>query len=72
MEDLKIMSKVDNATWDYDVEADTLYISMGEPQAGVGFDAGNGIILRYKEDTKELIGVTIIGVKARSSQLFRD
>ncbi len=72
MKELKILTSVDNANWDYDAEADTLYISIGEPQAGVGFDAGNGIILRYKEGTKELIGLTILGIKARASQQFCD
>ncbi|MFQ3598922.1 MAG: DUF2283 domain-containing protein [Chloroherpetonaceae bacterium] len=72
MEELKIIPNISHANWDYDGEADTLYISIGEPQAAIGLDAGNGIILRYKEDTKELIGLTILGVKARASQQFHD
>lgn len=72
MEALKIALKTENATWDYDDEADVLYVSIGEPQAGVGLDIGDGVILRYKQDSKELIGLTILGVKSRAAQLFND
>lgn len=28
--------------WDYDDEADTLYLSFGKPKAAVGLDIGKG------------------------------
>ncbi|MCS6988514.1 MAG: DUF2283 domain-containing protein [Chloroherpetonaceae bacterium] len=72
MEALKIALKRENLNWDYDEEADALYVSVGEPQAGVGLDVGDGVILRYKEGTKELIGIAILGVKARAAQTLHD
>ena len=35
--------------WDYDSEADVLYISFGAPRPAVGVDMGNGVIMRYDE-----------------------
>jgi len=35
--------------WDYDREADVLYISFGAPRPAVGVDMGNGVIMRYDE-----------------------
>lgn len=49
--------------WDYDVEADVLYLSFGEPQPALGLDLGDGVIARYKEENGELVGFTFIGIK---------
>ena len=51
--------------WDYDEEADVLYISMGEPQKALGVDIGEGAIVRYVEATNEVVGLTLIGMKER-------
>ena len=51
--------------WDYDEEADVLYISIGEPRPAVGVDIGEGVVLRYDEARKELAGLTLIGLRAR-------
>jgi uncharacterized protein YuzE len=52
-------------SWDYDEEADVLYISVGEPRPAVGVDIGEGVVARYDEEQKELVGVTLIGLRAR-------
>lgn len=60
METLNISEKKDKIKWDYDAEADVLYISFGNPQNAEGVDIGEGTIVRIQADTKEIIGVTII------------
>ena len=66
MEALKILEKEENLSWEYDEEADVLYISLGEPQKALGLDVGDGVIVRYREDIGEVVGITIIGMKERS------
>lgn len=66
MEALKILQKKENLNWDYDEEADVLYISVGEPAKALGLDVGEGVIVRYQEKTGEVVGLTIIGVRQRS------
>lgn len=66
MEDIKILEKKENLNWDYDEEADVLYISIGEPVKALGVDVGEGTIVRYREETGEVVGLTIIGVKERT------
>ena len=65
MEAIKILEKKENLNWDYDEEADVLYISMGEPQKALGVDIGDGAIIRYVEATNEVVGLTLIGMKER-------
>lgn len=65
MEAVRILEKPAAINWDYDEEADVLYLSFGEPQPAPGIDIGEGIILRYDEARKELIGLTLIGLRAR-------
>ncbi len=60
METLNISEKKDKIKWDYDAEADVLYISFGNPQNAEGVDIGEGTIVRVQSDSKEIIGVTII------------
>jgi uncharacterized protein YuzE len=52
--------------WHYDEGGDVLYVSVGEPVQASGLDIGDGIIVRYKEETGEVVGLTIIGLKERS------
>jgi len=65
VEAIKILEKKENLNWDYDEEADVLYISMGEPQKALGIDIGDGAIIRYVESTNEVVGLTLIGMKER-------
>jgi uncharacterized protein YuzE len=60
METLNISEKKDKIKWDYDAEADVLYISFGNPMNAEGVDIGEGTIIRIQPDTKEIIGVTIL------------
>ena len=65
MEAIKILEKKENLSWDYDEDADVLYISIGEPRKALGVDIGEGAIVRYIESTGEVVGLTLIGVKER-------
>ncbi len=65
METIKILDKKENLSWEYDEEADVLYISIGEPCKALGVDIGEGAIVRYVEETGEVVGLTLIGVKER-------
>ena len=65
MEAVKILEKPANLTWDYDEEADVLYVSVGEPSPAVGVDIGDGVVLRYDEPHKEVVGLTVLGLRAR-------
>ena len=60
METLNISEKKNKIKWDYDAEADVLYISFGNPKNAEGVDIGEGTIIRIQSDTKEIIGVTIL------------
>lgn len=66
METLKIFEKKEKLNWEYDEEADVLYISTGRPTKALGLDVGEGVIVRYDEKTGEVVGLTIVGVKQRS------
>jgi uncharacterized protein YuzE len=62
---IKILEKKENLNWDYDEEADVLYISIGEPRKALGVDIGQGSIVKYVESSGEVVGLTILGVKER-------
>jgi uncharacterized protein YuzE len=65
MEALKILQKPSEIAWDYDEEADVLYLSVGAPRPAVGVDIGEGMILRYDAAGKEVVGLTLVGLRAR-------
>jgi uncharacterized protein YuzE len=58
--------------WEYDGEADTIYFSFGKPRPAVGADVGEGVVVRYDEKAKEVVGLTIIGVRRRLEQHIKD
>lgn len=62
---IKILEKPAEIDWDYDEEADVLYLSVGDPRPAVGVDIGEGVIARYDEEHKEVVGITLIGLRAR-------
>ncbi|MGH8490973.1 MAG: DUF2283 domain-containing protein [Gammaproteobacteria bacterium] len=68
MEALKILEKPNEITWDYDEEADVLYISVGKPRPALGVDIGEGVVLRYDEAAREVVGLTLIGLRERLLQ----
>jgi len=46
-------------------------MSFTAPQEALGQDVGDGVIIRYKEKTKEVVGITIIGVRQRTLGAMR-
>ncbi len=68
MEAVKILEKAERIDWEYDEEADVLYLSMNTPAPALGIDIGDGVILRYDEPNREITGVTILGMRARLLQ----
>jgi len=65
MEVLKILQRPQEIDWDYDEEADVLYLSVGKPQPALGIDIGEGVVVRYDEAHKEVVGITLIGLRDR-------
>jgi uncharacterized protein YuzE len=50
---LKILGKQDNVEWDYDEDADVLYVSIGSPRQALGIDIGEGLVIRYDDAGNE-------------------
>lgn len=65
MEAVKILERKDRVDWEYDEEADVLYLSIGRPRKATGVDIGQGVVVRFDEKKKEVVGLTILGVRAR-------
>lgn len=65
METLKILEKPGSITWEYDEGADVLYLSMGEPQPAVSLDLGDGLVARFDEQKRQVVGLTILGFRQR-------
>jgi len=73
MEAVRLFEKKDvPLEWEYDEEADTLYISFGAPKPATGGDVGEGVIVRYDESAREVVGLTIIGVGRRLEEYMRN
>jgi len=53
--------------FDFDEEADVLYISFEKPQQATDSDLlDNGVLLRYRDDT--LVGMTIMNISKKIVQ----
>lgn len=65
METVKILERPATINWDYDEDADVLYLSIGEPRPAIGIDIGDGLVLRYDEGQREVVGLTVIGLQTR-------
>lgn len=65
MKAVKILERKERVDWDYDEEADVLYLSIGKARKATGVDIGDGVVVRYDEKKKEVVGLTILGVRAR-------
>ena len=63
MEALKV-EKPKEVEYEYDEEADVLYISFGKPKEALTMDLGSGILARYDKDSNKMVGFTINGLKA--------
>ena len=65
MEASRILESKHNLDWDYDGEADVLYISVDTPKPAVGVDIGEGIVVRYDEARGEVVGISILGIREK-------
>lgn len=65
MEPLKILERKQNLNWDYDEEADVLYLSVGEPDEALGVDIGEGLVVRMDAAEQEVVGLTVVGLRSR-------
>ena len=65
MDALKIAEHAADVSWEYDDEADVLYLSLGVPTDALGVDIGNGIVVRVDEVTNEVVGLTVVGLRSR-------
>lgn len=68
---LKIEERSASARWSYDGEADVLNLSPEQPRPADGVDIGGGVIVRYDEESGEVVGLTIIGIGERLSKELR-
>ena len=65
MEALKILDRRESLQWDYDEEADVLYLSIDAPKPAVGVDIGDGVVVRYDNQKNEVVGITLLGLRER-------
>jgi uncharacterized protein YuzE len=65
MEAIKFLENTRNMELKYDEEADTLYLSIDKPRPAMSIDVGNGTIVRYDEKSREVVGITFIGLRER-------
>lgn len=61
-----------NARWNYDEEADVLYISAGEPKPADSVDVEGGTLVLYDRDRKQIVGATIVGLRARLQRVLEE
>ena len=72
MVSLKLQERQSNLNWDYDADADVLYISIGEPKVAEGIDIGEGVIVRVSPQSNEVVGLTIIGLSKRVMERMKE
>ena len=72
MEALRLLEKRPKLHLDYDEEGDVLYLAFGQPKPALGVDIGEGVVLRYDEKKKEVVGLTIIGIGSKLSRYLKD
>jgi uncharacterized protein YuzE len=68
---VKILEKREKIDWEYDEEGDVLYLSIGKPRKATGVDIGQGVIVRYDEKKKEVVGLTVLGVRSKLLENLR-
>jgi uncharacterized protein YuzE len=71
MEAVKILEKREKIDLEYDEEGDVLYLSIGKPRKATGVDIGQGVIVRYDEKKKEVVGLTVLGVRSKLLENLR-
>ncbi|MGQ9627053.1 MAG: DUF2283 domain-containing protein [Anaerolineae bacterium] len=55
----------------YDRIGDVLYISLGEPQEAISQEMGEDILLRIHPTTGKVLGLTVLNLSSRFSDLTR-
>lgn len=65
METVKILEGSKGIDWEYDEEADILYLSWGKSRKAEGIDAGQGVVSKYDEKNREVVGLTVLGMKTK-------
>jgi len=65
VEPLRILEGHEELDWEYDEEADVLYISVGSPRPAVTLDLGEGILARYDEESRKVVGISVLGFRSR-------
>ena len=60
MDALKILQASDRANGIMTMKLMSYTFSVGEPRPAVGVDIGDDVVLRYDEETQEVIGLTVI------------
>lgn len=68
---MKILEKRERLDWEYDEFADVLYLSIGKPRKATGVDIGQGVVVRYDEKKGKVVGLTILGMRARLMESLR-
>lgn len=62
---LKIEENTTTGRWRYDGDADVLDLSPEEPRPADGVDIGGGVVVRYDDESGEVVGVTIVSLRER-------
>ena len=65
MEKIKILKNRVDVNWDYNEEKDIFYLSLGKSQTAISMDIGEGLIVHYDETQKEVIGLTLTGLREK-------
>ncbi len=52
VEPLKILEKRERLDWEYDGEADVLYVSIGRPKKATGVDIGQGVVVSLRREAE--------------------
>jgi len=65
MAEVKPLASNGTLDWEYDGSADVLYPSLGPPRPAVGVDVGEGLVVRYEEETGEIVGLTVLDLMGR-------
>lgn len=65
MEALRILNGAESLSWEYDEEGDVLYIAVGDPRPAVTIDVGESVLVRFDEEAREVVGITILNVRRR-------
>ncbi|MGH7390127.1 MAG: DUF2283 domain-containing protein [Candidatus Rokuibacteriota bacterium] len=65
------MKERERLDWKYDEDADVLFLSIGRPGKATGVDIGQGVVVRYDEEKREVVGLTILGMRARLVESLR-